>query len=242
MNMTYDNILNRYVDKIISPDGRHTFETKASLSEELQNFALPADNEILIDLGCGWGASINPFVRNFKKIIGVDISMANIQKAQEIYKNYPHIEFQHKPIQNIDFKDNYADLIVSSLVFHQVSKTDRIETFLKISKVLKPEGKMVLADQLIMFEPHEDNEKFNDVYRYLLKSTTPQGIYEERIKPFIQDDYIYTWEDMLKNTPEEYRYYSIADMQTEIEGLGLQIIKTKEFTPFFGMILIGKKV
>ncbi len=101
---------------------------------------------------------------------------------------------------------------------------------------------MVLADQLIMFDPHKDNEKFNDVYRYLLEATTPQGIYEERIKPFIQDDYIYTWEDMLKNTPEEYRYYSIADMQTEIEGSGLQIIKTKEFTPFFGMILIGKKV
>ncbi len=122
MKMTYDNIVNRYVDKIISPDGRHTFETKESLSAELQNFALPAKTEILIDLGCGWGASINPFVRSFKKIIGVDISAANIQKAQEIYKNYSHVEFQHKPIQSIDFNDNYADLIVSSLVFHQVSK------------------------------------------------------------------------------------------------------------------------
>ena len=57
------------------------------------------------------------------------------------------------------------DLLISSLVLHQVPEEKQAALFCKIAETLKPEGEMVFVDELLLFDPAADPVRFNEVYR-----------------------------------------------------------------------------
>ena len=97
---------------------------------------------------------------------------------------------------------------------------------------------MVMADEIILFNPDASPEKFNEVYRYLLEYTTPKEVYENHIKPYLQEGHIYTWQDMKENTPPEYWFHSIEDLKATLRKVRLKLVKVQEITPFFGLLKI----
>lgn len=92
---------------------------------------------------------------------------------------------------------------------------------------------MVFADELILFDPEAESERFNRVYRYLLANTTPKDVYEQQIKPYLTDDYVYTWQDMKANTPPEFWFHTLPHLQTKLHAANLVLREVKELTPFF---------
>lgn len=93
----------------------------------------------VLDLGCGVGElcrRINTL--GAKTVIGVDISANMLELAQ---KDAPAgISFQNKPMEDLDFKPETFDLVVSSLAFHYVEDltalVQNIHRWLKVSGVL----------------------------------------------------------------------------------------------------------
>ena len=97
---------------------------------------------VCIDVGAG-PASLSIALAKITnlKIYAMDISDDMCRKAQEnIYEEgfYGQIIPVHGDVQNIPFKDNFADLVVSrgSMPFWQ----DLSTSFKEINRVLKPEG------------------------------------------------------------------------------------------------------
>ncbi|PIE84435.1 MAG: SAM-dependent methyltransferase [Bacteroidia bacterium] len=227
-----------FIKRTISPDGRDTYETTRALSERMLEFAGVQRGERVLDLGCGWGASMHAFAPRFASALGVDLSEENIRRARAAFAGDTHVAFQQGRIEDLTLPAGSVDLVVSSLVLHQVVRGGWERLFSTVARMLRPGGEMVMADEIILFEPEAAPEKFNRVYRYLLAHTTPRDVYESQIKPHLREGYIYTWEDMKASTPPEYWFYSIGDLDAALEGASLQIADIQEISPFFGLLRI----
>ena len=71
-----------YIQHLVSPDGRDTFESTPLLAEKLYELSSYKEGDTLLDLGCGWGRSLAPFVPHFKELIGVDMSVENLTRTE----------------------------------------------------------------------------------------------------------------------------------------------------------------
>ncbi|MCE2615831.1 class I SAM-dependent methyltransferase [Phocaeicola oris] len=238
MENNWKECLSAYINRTISPDGRDTFESTETLSERIFEFASIKQGEKVLDLGCGWGKSLPPFIPHFSSALGIDMRRENIAQARDTYVDYSHVSFQCGYIQDLDLSPESVDLIISSLVLHQVEWIGQEGLFNAVKRVLKADGEMVMADEIILFNPDTSPERFNEVYRYLLEHTTPKEVYENHIKPYLQEGCIYTWQDMKKNTPPEYWFYSIEDLKAVLRKAELKIVDVQEITPFFGLLKI----
>lgn len=238
MEKNWEKNLSVYINRTISPDGRDTFESTQALNEQMFEFVSVKNGDKVLDLGCGWGKSLDLFVPHFLSALGIDTSQENIAQAKDAYKHYDNVSFQCGSFQNLELSVESVDLIISSLVLHQVEWNEQERLFEAVKQVLKTAGEMIIADEIILFNPDASPEKFNEVYRYLLEHTTPKEVYENHIKPYLQKGHIYAWQDMKENTPPEYWFHSIEDLKTTLQKVRLKLVEVQEITPFFGLLKI----
>ena len=111
MEKNWEKNLSVYIKRTISPDGRDTFESTQALSERMFEFASVKNGDRLLDLGCGWGKSLQPFVPHFLSVLGIDTSQENIAQAKDAYKHYDNVSFQCGSIQNLELSAESVDLI-----------------------------------------------------------------------------------------------------------------------------------
>ncbi len=124
--------------------------------KKLLNF----DSKNVLDLGCGFGwHCFYAAENNAKSIIGVDISknMLEIAAAKNTYKN---IEFINQDIENFVYKDNFFDIIFSSLVFHYISDFDSICK--KSFKMLKKNGEFIFSAEHPIFTAYGNQDWIYD--------------------------------------------------------------------------------
>lgn len=119
---------------------------------------LKKDSKIL-DAGCGHGAFMLQFNRqaaNISEIIGIDIwsnkdqgsnSIAATQKIMENSNLADKVKLKTANILNMPFNDNEFDLIVSSLVLHNIKPFEKRKAALvNIARVQKQKGQLVIMD------------------------------------------------------------------------------------------------
>ena len=75
----------------------------------------------------------------------------------------------------------------------------------------------------------------------LLANTTPKDVYEQQIKPYLADGYVYTWQDMKANTPPEFWFHTLPHLQTKLHAANLVLREVKELTPFLGLFRVTKQ-
>lgn len=235
----WDSILERYIHNLISPDGRNTFESTSFLVEKILQIANIRQDDIIVDVGCGWGNIIRACsLQTQQTVIGIEPNIKNIREAerQSVSDN---VKFIQGSFEQMNYNEK-TDIIVSSLTFHQVS--DKICALKNVKDILQKTGKFILCDTMIMFDAETNPVQFNCVYRYLLEKTTPPDIYCKYILPNLQDEYIYSWEDMKRYTPKEYWFYSLKDLQRWSALNGLSIIQIEPICPFFGIVIFAKSI
>jgi ubiquinone/menaquinone biosynthesis C-methylase UbiE len=106
-------------------------------------------NDKILDLACGTG-TLAIWIKQAHsncEVIGVDadkdiLSIARIKSS----KNNVDINFKEAFSYNIPFVDSYFDCVVTSLFFHHLSWDDKVRTAKEIFRVLKPGGKIHVAD------------------------------------------------------------------------------------------------
>jgi SAM-dependent methyltransferase len=125
-------------------------------AEILDGLRLRGD-ETLLDLGCGRGAVLLTAAKLLPngRAIGVDIwradqtdnSAHNTLRNAELEGVADRVEVRTADITDLPFDDNSVDVIVSSLVVHNISNpTGRAKAINEAARVLRPRGRLVLAD------------------------------------------------------------------------------------------------
>jgi arsenite methyltransferase len=125
-------------------------------AEILNGLGLRGD-ETLLDMGCGRGAVLLAAAKLLPngRAIGVDIWRAdqthnaeqNTLRNAETEGVADRVEVRTADITDLPFDDNSVDVIVSSLVVHNIPGADaRAKAISEAARVLRPGGKLALVD------------------------------------------------------------------------------------------------
>src|SRR5919204_4327052 len=103
----------------------------------------------VLDIGCGPGY----FARMLAEAVGPDGSVVGVDAAPEMVeyarrkaRRLPNSRFQAATAQALPFPDGAFDVVTSSLMLHHVAKEDRLTSVGEMKRVLRPGGRLLLAE------------------------------------------------------------------------------------------------
>ena len=239
VNTDWTQVLDKYIHRLISPDGRQTYESKPELVNIVIELAQLQKRDKVIDIGCGWGNFLKGCMDFSGELIGIEPNADNLKEAITRCKR-ENIKYIQGSFEDFNYKGK-VDKIISMLAFHQVPWDYKEKALKNISEALEKDGDFILCDTMILFDPDDNSELFNEVYRYLLKETTPDKIYKKFIEPNLADNEVYTVKDMKENSPKDNWFYSIKEVEKWAGNANLELDNKVELCPFFGVVVFKKK-
>ena len=99
-------------------------------------------NKKLLDLGCGLGYFTEFALKEGYHVTGVDIGEKIIKNCK---KKFPQAKFISAPTYNLPLKDKSFDFVIFTEVLEHIPFKKQNKTLREISRVLKPEGYLVLT-------------------------------------------------------------------------------------------------
>lgn len=136
-----------YMEQLYNDKFSRITSNSSSLRKRLHNKKItellqPKPNDVILEIGCNKGELVK-LLRNFsQRVYGCDIN-------EEAIKNSSIKDLEVMPVDNLTYKDNFFDKIVSSHVIEHI--TDLKKAFGEIERVLKPNGICVLIYPLEIF-------------------------------------------------------------------------------------------
>ncbi len=103
----------------------------------------------ILDLGCGTATLIILIKKAHPdaEVIGLDIDPKILEIAKsKIRTEGLNITLDQGNARDLPYPDNSFDLVVSSLVFHHLTRENKARTFAEIFRILKPGGELHVAD------------------------------------------------------------------------------------------------
>lgn len=106
--------------------------------------------EALLDVGCGTGTLALEAARRIGRtgrVAGIDPSGVQIARAQaKATRTRLPGNFQTGVIEQLPFPDQSFDVVLSTLMMHHLPKPLKQQGLAEIARVLKPGGRLVIAD------------------------------------------------------------------------------------------------
>ena len=118
------------------------YSTEGHILTELDN--IDFKNKKILEIGIGQAADSYQIVKRGGIWSGLDLTEAAIERAKQRFKinNISNSEAKIGSATNIPWPDNHFDLVYSHGVLHHIPEINR--TQLEISRVLKPNGKLII--------------------------------------------------------------------------------------------------
>ena len=127
-----------YYDRLVEP-------MQAGVRKVALEVLPPRPGWHVLDVGCGTGTGLIPYLEAGCHVTGADVSAAMLKQASarlgERAKLYLTTSGEPLPEEN-----NRFDLTLTTLVIHEVPVEARTDFLLEMARVTKPEGRMLLTD------------------------------------------------------------------------------------------------
>jgi ubiquinone/menaquinone biosynthesis C-methylase UbiE len=106
--------------------------------------------EQVLDVGCGTGTLAIEVARRVGatgRVVGIDPGTEQIARARtKAARRHVPVEFQVGVIEQLAFPDQTFDVVLSTLMMHHLPASLKRQGLAEIARVLKPGGRMVIAD------------------------------------------------------------------------------------------------
>jgi arsenite methyltransferase len=180
---TYSDVSTKPEDDFIFPTGRPWAEDLGYPAElanvpeaSVESFAGVANHFVLgrieegatvLDLGCGAGTDLliaAQMVGPSGRTIGIDMTPSMLERARRSAEQMglENVELHEGLIESLPLEDGSVDVVISNGVIDLVP--DKDEVFAEIDRVLKPGGRLQIADVIIHKEVSEDARKRIDLW------------------------------------------------------------------------------
>lgn len=125
------------------------------------------EGDIVLDLGSG--AGFDAFLASKRvgktgRVIGIDMTPEMIDKAKENARKggYKNVEFRLGEIEKLPVSDNSVDVIISNCVINL--SPDKKNVFKEAFRVLKPKGRLMVSDLVLIKELPADIKESVEAY------------------------------------------------------------------------------
>lgn len=149
----YEADADAYVDKYLS-------ESVADLFGDA--FLDEVDGRRLLDIGCGPGADIEPFLGAGYDVTGLDITRPFLRAASD---HVPEATLVQGDMRRLPFGDGTFDGVWASASFHHVPERAAISALEECGRVLRPSGVAFVSVKREGFEKPADRDRHFEYYR-----------------------------------------------------------------------------
>jgi arsenite methyltransferase len=193
------------------------------------------EGETVVDLGSGGG--LDCFLAAKKvgakgKVIGIDMTAEMLERARANCKKsgYRNIEFRLGEIENLPIADNTADIIISNCVINL--STDKQRVFQEAYRVLKPKGRLMISDMVLLSDLPEKVKQSVLAYVGCVAGADKKDDYLGKIKQagftqveVVQEDHL---PEMLLNEPDVKAFVEEQHLtEQEIADISNAIVSIK---------------
>lgn len=137
-----------YDDELLEglPDG--AVEAFAGVANPF-HFGLPGPGEKVLDIGSGAGMDsviAARVVGDVGEVVGIDMTPEMLDRARNTADEcgVTNVEFRHGLAESLPIPDGWADMVISNGVLNLVP--DKVAAFREIVRVLRPGGRIQIAD------------------------------------------------------------------------------------------------
>ena len=151
----YNDIMQEYTEEF--------FDDKSD-EKYIDQFLQSLEGKNVLDAGCGNGRDCKYINQKGFNVKGIDLSKEMLVIAK---KMVPKVDFEVMDITNITYSDNSYDGIISNCSFFHIPVEELPKTLNSFSKILKPNGKLLLILQEGLGEAMIEEPFRKGVYIYI---------------------------------------------------------------------------
>lgn len=143
------------------------------------------EGEVVLDLGCG--AGFDCFLASSRvgptgKVIGVDMTPEMLDRARENARKggYENVEFRLGEIEHLPVADGSVDAVISNCVVNL--SADKPQVFRDVFRVLKPGGRLMVSDIVLLEELPPDVKTSVEAYVACVAGAARKEAYLQAIR------------------------------------------------------------
>nr|XP_054763298.1 putative methyltransferase DDB_G0268948 isoform X2 [Lytechinus pictus] len=138
------------------------------------NAKRPPPHQLLVDVGCGSGQGTYSLSSQFERVIGFDVSKAQVEAATKA-NTAPNVEFKVSPAEVLPLEDQSVDLITCSEAVHWFDSHAFQE---ECRRVLKPSGCLSIINYGKLMMNHKNEDVRNKLAEYF------DELYKKKLGPY----------------------------------------------------------
>jgi ubiquinone/menaquinone biosynthesis C-methylase UbiE len=126
-----------------------------ALRDRIVELGDPRSTDVAVDIGSGTGLLTLVLGRRVARVWAIDSSAAmnDYLRVKAASAGLTSVEAVTASAVSLPLVDESADLIVSNYCFHELSEPDKRRALAEVSRVLKPDGRLVIGDMMFSLNP-----------------------------------------------------------------------------------------